>query len=252
MNMADSYLHLPHAPIIEAVIDWRAKLPPSLDIESLKKVGESFGPKYKFVEEERKFQFAIKQAVGVNPEVSSRQLGTSGYRFRSDDGFEIATLSQTGFSFSRLKPYTEWNSVFSEARRLWDIYKTSCQVEEISRIATRYVNRILFPLPIGDFGQYLTAPPIAPPGAPQSVASLLLRLVLHDAGTGVFAATTQVIEGPPETGGLPFILDIDAYIVKIIRPDADDEISSGFAALREMKNRVFFATLTPRAIEMFK
>src|SRR5262249_61701220 len=113
MNMADGYPHLPHAPIIEAVIDWRAKLPPNLDIASLKKIGELFGQKYQFSEEERKFQFGIKQAAGVEAQVSSRPLGTSGYRFRSRDGLEIATLSETGFSFSRLKPYSDWDSVFN-------------------------------------------------------------------------------------------------------------------------------------------
>jgi uncharacterized protein (TIGR04255 family) len=252
MNSGDRYPHLPNAPIIEAVIDWRVKLPPKTEITSLKKVGELFGPEYVFSEEERKFQFGIRQAAGVEAQLSSRQLGTSGYRFRSKDGLEIATLSQTGFSFSRLKPYTDWNSVFSEAKRFWDIYRTNCQVEEVSRIAARYVNRILFPLPVEDLGQYLTAPARRPPELPQTLASLLLRLVLHDPPTGIFTSVTQVIEGQPVDGQLPFILDIDAYIVKTIRPDADIEITSAFTSLREMKNRVFFATLTSRTIDMFK
>jgi uncharacterized protein (TIGR04255 family) len=252
MNSADQYPNLPHAPIIEAVIDWRAKLPTGFDIASLKKVGESFGSKYRFAEEERQFQLAIKQEPGIEAEFTSRQLGTSGYRFRSQDGSEVATLSQTGFSFSRLKPYTRWEVVFAEARRLWSVYRESCQVEEISRIATRYVNRILFPLPVEDFGQYLTAPPKTPPGASQEFSLWLSRMILHDAPTGIFTNLMQLIEGPPENGRLAFILDIDAYIAKTIKPDADEEVSSRFAALREMKNRVFFATLTTKAIDMFK
>ncbi len=251
MNSGARYPHLPHAPIIEAVIDWRVKLPATLDVTTLKQAGESFGPKYRFGEEERQFQFEITQVAGAEAESTSRRLGPRGYRFRSQDGLEIAVLSKDGFSFSRLRPYTQWETVFSEATRLWTIYRASCQPEEISRIATRYVNRILFPLPLENFGKYLTVPPAVPPDAPQIVGSLLSRVVLDDPQTGISTTVTQVIEGPPEQGRLPFILDIDAYIVKTIQPNAG-EIVSRFAALREMKNRVFFATLTNDAIEMFK
>ena len=54
-----------------------------------------------------------------------------------------------------------------------------------------------------------------------------------------------------EAGSLPFILDIDAYIMKSMNPDSP-EIESNFNTLREMKNRVFFASLTDLTIEMFK
>jgi uncharacterized protein (TIGR04255 family) len=252
MNSAVQYPNLPHAPIIEAVIDWRAKLPAGFNTASLKKVGESFGSNYRFAEEERQFQLGFKQQPGIETEFISRELGTSGYRFRSQDGLEVAVLSQTGFSFSRLKPYSRWEAVFGEATRLWSIYREKCQVEEISRIATRYINRILFPLPVDDFGQYLTAPPKAPPDARQDFALWLSRMLLHDPASGIFTNLVEVIEGPPEDGQIPFILDIDAYILKTLKPDADEEVSSRFAALREMKNRVFFATLTTEAINMFK
>lgn len=141
--------------------------------------------------------------------------------------------------------------MFSEAQRLWNAYRTICQPEEISRIAVRYINRILFPLPIEDFGKYLQEPPKVPLGAPSALASLLFRAGLHDPASGISSNVTQVIEGHLAEGRLPFILDIDAYIVNTMAPDAD-EITSRFAALREMKNRVFFATLTKAAIDMFR
>jgi uncharacterized protein (TIGR04255 family) len=251
MQSSDRYPYLPRAPIMEAVVDWRVKLPATLDISKLKQAGESLGPKYHFAHEERHFQFGIKNiAPGTEAELSTRELGTRGYRFHSEDDLEIAILSRDGFSFSRMKPYTKWETVFSEAERLWSVYRSVCQPEEVSRIAVRYINRILFPLPI-DFGKYLAAPPAVPSGAPPVIASLLSRLVLQDPPTGILTNVTQVIEGVPEEGGLPFILDIDAYIVKSMQPDAN-EVTSRFSALREMKNRVFFATLTNAAIDMFR
>jgi uncharacterized protein (TIGR04255 family) len=250
MDTVEKYPLLPRAPIVEAVVDWRVKLSTAFDVARLKAVGNSFGTEYQFADEEKQFQFGIKQQPGAEAELTSKQLGTRGYRLRSEDGLQIAILSADGFSFSRLRPYTRWETVFSEARRLWEIYRSVCEPEEISRIAVRYINRITFPLPVKDFAEYLTAPPALPPGAPPVLTALLSKAVLHDPPTGISTNITQVVE-PPEDGMLPFILDIDAYIVKNMNPDALD-IASRFAALREMKNRVFFATLTRTTIDMFR
>jgi uncharacterized protein (TIGR04255 family) len=251
MASEDRYPHLPKAPIVEAVIDWRVKLASTFEISRLKKLGESLGAKYSLSDEERHFQFGIKQLHGPQAELTSRQIGTRGFRFRSQDGLEIATLSQDGFSFSRLKPYTRWDLVFGEAWRLWELYRSACQPEEISRIAVRYINRILLPLPIQDLGRYLATPPQLPPAAPGEIGSLLFRATSRDPFSNIFTNVTQVIEGLAEDGRMPFILDIDAYIVKTMNPNAK-EIDSLFANLREMKNRVFFATLTATAVDMFR
>jgi uncharacterized protein (TIGR04255 family) len=246
------YPHLSNAPIVEAVVDWRAKLPIDFDIEKFKGLANALGPRYKLADEERAFEFGLKfkHQPGDQPQVSSRDVGIHGFRFRSDDGLEIANFRQDGFSFSRLKPYTQWDSVFEEAERLWNIYRETCQPEEISRIAVRYINRIPLPLPVTDFGVYLAVPPRVPPGLPTLIGALLYRVVLNEPATGILTNVTQVLE-PPDIGNLPFILDIDAYIMKNMDPGAP-VIRSQFAALREMKNRVFFATLTKTAIEMFQ
>jgi uncharacterized protein (TIGR04255 family) len=251
MTRGDAYPHLPNAPIIEAVIDWRVKLPSAFDVSKFKEVGAFLKPKYELGHEARGFQFGLKQLRDSEPQSSSRYLGVQGYRFCSLDGLEIAMFGQDGFSFSRLKPYTRWESVFSEAERLWQIYRSTCEPEEISRIAVRYINRIGLPLPIIDLGEYLKAPPTIPPGVP-AMMSFLSRAILHEPYSGVSTNLTQVIEGHSgEHGRLPFILDIDAYILKTMNPTAAD-LGSNFEFLREMKNRVFFATLTDKAIEMFR
>jgi uncharacterized protein (TIGR04255 family) len=252
VQSGERYPRLPNAPIIEAVVDWRAKLALGLDFSKLKEVGQKLlSPKYQFLDELRGFQFGIQQKGGAAPQMSSSELGLQGYRFRSEDKLEIATFKHDGFSFSRLKPYTHWDDVFSEAQRVWGIYKSAAGAEEVSRIALRYINRILLPLPITDFSKYLTAPPAIPPQAPQVITSLLFRAVLLEPHSGITTNLTQVIEGHPEGGGLPFILDIDTYIMKNMNPDSP-EIVSHFGALREMKNRVFFASVTDQAIEMFQ
>ena len=208
-------------------------------------------PKYQFEDELRGYQVGILQKGSAAPQLSSHELGLQGYRFRSKDGLEVATFKVDGFSFSRLKPYTRWQEVFSEAERLWKIYVAAAGVEEVSRIALRYINRISLPLPITDFAIYLTAPPAIPPRAPQDVTSFLFRSVLLEPQSGITTNFTQVVEGSPEGTSLPFILDIDTYVMKNMNPDSP-EVSSTFNALREMKNRIFFSSLTNKTIEMFR
>jgi len=250
MSASQEYEHLPKAPIVEAVVDWRSKLSTGFNISRLKEEAQKvLAPRYRFLDELRGFEFGIQ--TGLAPQVGSHDLGVHGYRFRSEDERQIATLKREGFSFSRLKPYTQWSEVFAEAERLWKIYVGISGPEEVSRVAVRYINRILLPLPISDFGRYLRAPLPIPPDIPELITSFLFRSILQDPATGVAVNLTQVVEGQPDGGQLPFILDIDAYIMKNMEPNAP-EVTGIFATLREAKNRLFFASLTDETIHMFR
>jgi uncharacterized protein (TIGR04255 family) len=212
-------------------------------------MGSVLGPRYKLSDEEKEFEFKFKQKSPDAPQLSSHRI--RGYRFKTEDGLDIVNFQQNGVNFSRLKPYTRWDSVFNEAERIWNAYRSACQPEEISRIAVRYINRILLPLPLDDFSVYFTVPPVAlPQGLPPLINALLYRVILSEPATGIVTNITQVLD-PPEAGHAPFILDIDAYIARSMDSDSPD-IRSHFFALREMKNRVFFASLTPTAIDMFR
>lgn len=247
----EKYPHLPKAPIVEAVIDWRAKLPADFDIARLKEVKELIARGYSHVDEQRQFEHVFQQTAGAEPQQSFRELGIQAYRHRSADGKQIASLRRDGFSFSRLQPYTNWDDVFAEAFALWGIYSLLVKPEEISRIAVRYINRLLLPLPIVNFAEYLTAPPILPEKVPQFLSAFVMQTVAHEPGSDIAVRITQAIESAPVEEKLPILLDIDAFINKPLSPERDD-LRGLFAGLREMKNRIFFASLTMKAVNLFK
>src|SRR5207244_3041970 len=106
-------------------------------------------------------------------------------------------------------------------------------------------------LPVGNLGKYLRRPPDLPAGVPEVVSSLFFRIVVHDPPSGITTNINQVVEGHSEDGKLPYILDIDSYLVQNLDTDAVD-LPSRFSLLHEMKNRIFFATLTEETISMFR
>ena len=117
--------HLKNAPITEAVIDFRVVLPEGFDISKFSKVKKELGDQYQEPEEIRRQALSVELKEGSIAQVI-KDLGNIGFRITSSDDKNIALFKQDGFTFSRLKPYTSWEKVTSEAFRLWDIYvKTS-------------------------------------------------------------------------------------------------------------------------------
>jgi uncharacterized protein (TIGR04255 family) len=98
--------------------------------------------------------------------------------------------------------------------------------------------------------EYFTASIKVPDSLPQDVQSYLLRTVLTFEGVGN-AIVTQAPHPIGESKTVSVFLDIDVFRVVDLAPD-DDQVWSIFVSLREVKNRIFKAYLTPKAMEMFR
>lgn len=148
-----------------------------------------------------------------------------------------------GFTFSRLHPYITWKQLRDEAYRLWKIYTDITSPELINRVAVRYINNLNIPMPIGDFGDYLTAPPIVPEKLPQGISSFFSRIVLPKPSINSFAIITQALETIIDSSkSLPIILDIDAIH---LNPDdlSEKEAWNKLEELRHYKNEIFFNSM---------
>jgi len=246
------YPHLSKAPIVEAVIDFRVKLPSEFKLDVFQSLRAQLTQDYPRFEEQQIVQQMIKQEAGSAAEVSTRFSGIHGYRFLSGDGKNVVQLRRDGFTFSRLTPYTRWEEVFAEAWRLWLLYVDAARPVEVSRIAVRYINRMLFPLPFTNPEDYLKAPPVTADGWPTEMSAFLSRVVMHEAKSEVSVNVIQALEPQvPGQSDISIIFDIDAY-EDISLPSDDVTIAERFGKLREMKNRVFFNGLTAKAIDLFR
>ena len=166
-----------------------------------------------------------------------------GYRLESADGLNIVQVRIDGFTFSRLEPYESWDRMVEDAWIVWRMYLARSSPLGIERIATRFINRIVLP-PSGQLAEVFSVPPVVPDGR---IDSLLFRYQLAPTD-GVRAIVSLATEDGPEPS---MILDIDCFVRRSF-PTDEDALQRQLRKVRDAKNRIFFRSLTTKAIERFK
>ena len=78
-----------------------------------------------------------------------------------------------------------------------------------------------------------------------------MRLVVPKQELEATAIITQAMEPVQEGARLPLIFDIDVFRLGSFAV-ATDEIWTMFESLRNLKNEIFFKSITPKAEELFK
>jgi uncharacterized protein (TIGR04255 family) len=114
----------------------------------------------------------------------------------------------------------------------------------------RYINRMRITgnKRINDF---LEAPPLLPPPIPQVVRDFLARVHVADEQREAAAVVVQALEPQFDPNVMSLLLDIDAYHEGTLTPD-DPNLPTLFQKLRELKNEIFYATITDRTAEMYE
>jgi uncharacterized protein (TIGR04255 family) len=241
--------HLRNAPIVEALVDLRVKLPPETDVTQLDSIHKAISDKYPKREERKSWESRFGVSHGKPLEPRHEYKGVDGYRYVSEDGKQVIQVRLDGFTFSRLKPYQTWEHLREEAFRHWQKYLDVAHPVLISRVALRYINRLEIKLPIKDFAEYLTAPPIVPESLPQGVASFLTRVVVPNEPIGG-AIIIQSLEAV-EDDIIPIILDID--VMKLQEFDVDGlDAWEAIDRLHTFKNEVFFSSITEKTMELYQ
>jgi len=241
---------LENAPITEALVDIRVNLPSDFDIKEFLTLSKDLSDRYPRHEERHLIAGSFGVEAGKPIVQAPEDKGIQGYIYKSGDGKNIAQFRIDGFTFSRLNPYSEWETVLSEAKRLWGLYSIKCLPELITRIAVRYINRLDLPLPIEDFADYLTAPPSVPDSLPQGVSQFLTRVVINDAD--ITANIIQTMKSSPEADHIGVILDIDVFKLKEETGFEESSIWPEFEKLRDFKNRIFFESITEKTARLYE
>lgn len=246
-------IHFPSAPITEALLDIRVTLPPQANLAKLGTFHDAIKQRYPVKQERVSWRGHFEVKVTPVAQVSqSAAGGPDGYSFTSVDGRQVVQARLDGFTFSRLKPYDKWEALRDEARELWQHYIEIASPEVVTRVALRYINRIEIPLPIKDFKEYILTTPEIAPDLPQGLDSFFMRMVIPDPKAQAVAIITETVEPIDESNKrLPLIFDIDVF--RAVAFNVQDNLMwETFESLHDLKNEIFFKSITPKAKELFR
>jgi uncharacterized protein (TIGR04255 family) len=241
--------HLARAPVVEALVDFRVRPSPAFDVKIFEDLNARLKDRYPTIAPIREFlaTIGIEEGKPSGPGVVETHKG---FRFEGADSRLVVMMTADGCTISRLKPYETWEKLIEEARLIWELYVSTVQPEAVIRVATRFINRVEIPLPLADFDEYLTSPPQVPKNLPQYVSEFLSRMVINDPNDGITIVLTQALEPILQTSSyLPVLLDIDVFKGDTYEPRGL-EIWKLLERFRDIKNETFFASLTPKALEM--
>jgi len=239
--------HLKNAPIKEAIIDFRVSFDESILIDSLQDKLSDIADDYPTVEPLKRGKIELHTS---GEELSSKTINEGVYslKFIHKEGKYIAQFQKDGFALSRLDPYEDWETFRSEAFRLWDIYKQETLPNKLLRIATRYINSMYISHDM-DIEELINAPPKLPAETDGEVKSFFTRIVFKDDISSANVILTRAINQPTDEQ-TEIILDIDAFFIKEYEI-SDPKYLSDVDILRELKNRVFFQSITNYAMDKY-
>ena len=233
--------HLSKAPIKEAAIEFRVSGDVNVGDLDFDLNGFAKGTEIQTME----LQLELH-----GPRVEHKESRSHvGYRHEADDGKDIAQVTTSGLTFSRLTPYKDWDTFSSLAKDVWRQYIEVVGTVSIDRLGVRYVNRLNVPyFDEYSLDDYFTNAPKLFMKSKSGVEHFLTRLVLKLNHTqDINAVVIQTIDKPTDNI-LPLILDIDVS-AQLIQEDQAD-IWSLLDRLREYKNDIFFHTMTPRSLDL--
>src|SRR5258708_6808314 len=240
IDLTESFPLLARAPIVEAVIEVRARAEAPWEEQAITNHIKSKLPEYPSVLSARAVQLRMEfpqpsaQIAQPSPaEQVVHEMGWRGLRCESADKRHIAQFNRDGFVFSRLAPYESWDQLEREG------------------VGLRFINRIGEPQEGLRLEDYLEAPPKAPQGMDLPFAGFLHQDTLTVSGYPYGITFTQTVQPPqaPETGGL--ILDIDVFTTQPLNLD-ENKLDRHLSEMRWLKNKVFFGSITRMVLETIR
>ncbi len=253
IDVAESFQHLEHAPIVEAVIEIRTRVESPWEESALREQLKAKLPSYPKIFSQSEFQHELKVKAGQPPEQLFHDLGWRGLRLQSADGRYIAQFNRDGFVFSRLQPYESWDQFKEEAVRLWNVHAELAKSLEVQRLGVRFINRITLPVGEVRLDDYLRVPPQPPGELDLQIMSFFHQDILLVGGHPYAINIVKTVQPPQGYGsdGGGLILDIDVSTTKPFE-QGTNAIDKHLAEMRWLKNKVFYSSLTKGALEGLK
>lgn len=236
------------APIREAVFDIKVDRLNINDVNELLSVKEIVSKDFP-VEKKRHNITGMFQFSPDKPIESKSHSDLTGFIFLSEDNSRQLQVRIDGFTLNVLKPYENWDPHFEVFMNYWAVYNDRFKPNNVTRIATRFINRIEIPLPFDSFQEYVLNMPPIPTCLPQTFSNFFMQIQVPCNDDFRNAVITETIE-PIENSVLPFILDIDVF-QELNVSNSIESLTHNFSEIRKIKNEIFENCITDKTRKLF-
>jgi len=175
-----------------------------------------------------------------------------GYWYSSADRTKVLQVRNNGLAYSQMKPYTDWATFSSEGRRYWDLYAEYALPGKIQRAGLRYVNQFSVPTSVDRLGEYLRVQPYIPAEISPTISGFTMQVRYPLANIeGMCNCSVAIPIVPPNSASVQIIIDIDVFVEDHTGTKLSDPWRV-IETLHHEKNRLFFESVTPKCLELFK
>ncbi len=252
IDLTEQFEHLAKAPIVEAAIEIRARAEGPWDEAAISQQIKSRLSDYPKVTSLKQIQQEIKLQFGKPAEGLTRDLGWRGLQFQSEDGRRAVQFNRDAFVFNQLPPYEGWEALLSEAMRLWQIHAGLARPSEAQRLGLRFINRIVMPANDPNFENYIRPHAVPPSNLDLPFVGFFHQDSLAVPGYPYLINIIRMIEpAHDQLSGAAIILDIDVFTAQPFEL-RDDKPQVYLAEMRNLKNKIFFGSITEKSLQGFR
>jgi len=238
-------------PIEEAVCEIRFAAGPEWDLTFPSRFYESIKDQYPGKPRQQALMEAQLQAAPrvENPMFQLRQESAK-LLFPDADERRLVGIGPNVLSVHVLRPYTGWEDFRSRIEEAYVAYRKAADPKAVTRIAVRYINRIVIEGTSAELDDYFTVSPQLPPTLALSMAVFLNRVESVFDDEPIRLTTTFGSADAPDQN-LAFLLDLD--VTRDWSPGILplQELLSQIDELRRRERDAFEATITNRTREVF-
>jgi len=179
-----------------------------------------------------------------------------GHKYSSLDRTDVLQITTNFVSSSRMPPYSGWESFFGRAQENWTTWKRIGGYHKVKRIGVRFINRLDIPATPGGEGirveDYLRVFTHCPDTVFESTRAFTLQMqgALGSPNDGFGLTINSSLVPSPLVNHVSVVFDIDIWTSDKI-PQSDEELWERIGQIRAHKNRVFEASVTDKARDLF-
>lgn len=252
--MADQCV-LRKPPIVEALIDIRFNVPETTKLTNLRAVCDFFAAQFPSFEERKMGSATIefRGAEGIKvetppPEISHfvRNNVTAG-----SPATRSIAIQRDGITVRHISNYGGWDDLIALTSHLFKEFIQVANPIATIRLGARYINKIELPLTTFDFDHYFTCGPKLPQSVPQVVFEFHYRTGVTGESPFLKAWINQYLTKKGTDHFPSVILDIDVFQSEPHQPIWNG-IAEPLEKIHDLKNRLFFGSLTDLTLDAYK